>query len=247
MPQQPRSHSSGAHPHGPHGAAGLPSAGLAPAGAAGAAALIQKRGSAPGHPAHHAHALVPVVAPPWATMEGTSAGRGSPARQAPAGTASRGCLRHANGPGDWQQHRGPWPAPAGALGGAAHGHRHAHAVQFRGTESLASMHFIDQDMPPDARLSQMMGTASGMDKTIHPRMMGKLPHLDDEASSTHATWGSITRDTLASTKPRMSASATSGHSPGARRNVESRPNSRGTGPLGSHGATATARIRHASR
>lgn len=64
-------------------------------------------------------------------------------------------------------------------------------VRFKGTESLASFHVIDQELPPEARLSQRLGAWGEV--TIHPRMLGKMPSVNKAASqtlgSTASSWG----------------------------------------------------------
>jgi len=52
----------------------------------------------------------------------------------------------------------------------------AHAVQFRGTESLVSLHRIDQDMAADARLSQRLGNT-----TLTAGRLSRLAGREDEA------------------------------------------------------------------
>lgn len=133
--------------------------------------------------------------PPWATYSGSppdaSVGRSgvsTPARATSAQSgvqratwhedrAHKGGLRKQPGRGDAQQQlQPPWyvepPAPHPA-------------VKFRGTESLASFHFIDQDMPPDARLSHRFGStkATTMEKTINPALFNKLPPVSEQGGS----------------------------------------------------------------
>lgn len=57
-------------------------------------------------------------------------------------------------------------------------------VRFRGTRSLASFHIINQELPPDMRMSQYLGTSFLGDMTLHPRMLEKLPPVDDRTAAT---------------------------------------------------------------
>eukprot|EP00933_Yihiella_yeosuensis_P034908 TRINITY_DN28401_c1_g2_i1.p1 TRINITY_DN28401_c1_g2~~TRINITY_DN28401_c1_g2_i1.p1 ORF type:complete len:245 (-),score=36.95 TRINITY_DN28401_c1_g2_i1:230-964(-) len=55
-------------------------------------------------------------------------------------------------------------------------------VQFRGTESLASLHLIDQDLPPGARLSQRMSTLGSTgfgERTMLPKTVHRLPPVEE--------------------------------------------------------------------
>ncbi|CAE8598360.1 unnamed protein product [Polarella glacialis] len=59
-------------------------------------------------------------------------------------------------------------------------HRQAHhvpSVQFRGVDSLASLHLIDRDMPPDVRLSQKLATTGGFGERTLPR--SRLPAVSE--------------------------------------------------------------------
>mmetsp|Transcript_126729 Transcript_126729/g.270311 ORF Transcript_126729/g.270311 Transcript_126729/m.270311 type:complete len:235 (+) Transcript_126729:63-767(+) len=106
-------------------------------------------------------------APPWGTMSAWARPH-SEARE-----------RHAPS-------RAPWQAETCSSPG----------VHFRGTESLASMHLIDQEMPADVRLSQRLGTMASLgDQTIHPRVFKSLPPVSEmiNTTSTIASHASGTR------------------------------------------------------
>mmetsp|Transcript_80078 Transcript_80078/g.179197 ORF Transcript_80078/g.179197 Transcript_80078/m.179197 type:complete len:186 (-) Transcript_80078:50-607(-) len=60
-------------------------------------------------------------------------------------------------------------------------------IRFRGTESLESFHVIDQEMPPDSRLSVRLGSSAWGDRTIHPRLLQKLPCLSETITTTPPT------------------------------------------------------------
>uniref|UniRef100_A0A7S1WAZ9 Uncharacterized protein n=1 Tax=Alexandrium catenella TaxID=2925 RepID=A0A7S1WAZ9_ALECA len=76
-------------------------------------------------------------------------------------------------------------------------------IRFRGTDSLASFHIIDQDMPPDARLSMRLNSSAWGDQTIHPRLLQKLPRLSETIDVAPATSaGRAQRPAAAGTKHR---------------------------------------------
>mmetsp|Transcript_57394 Transcript_57394/g.119208 ORF Transcript_57394/g.119208 Transcript_57394/m.119208 type:complete len:224 (+) Transcript_57394:32-703(+) len=76
------------------------------------------------------------------------------AHQAASGGSTAAPIRAA--PPPWATH-GPEVLDANLRGKKAHAH---HCVHFRGTDSLASMHFIDQGQAANARLSQKLAMAS---------------------------------------------------------------------------------------
>eukprot|EP00930_Biecheleria_cincta_P045294 TRINITY_DN31226_c0_g1_i1.p1 TRINITY_DN31226_c0_g1~~TRINITY_DN31226_c0_g1_i1.p1 ORF type:complete len:227 (+),score=28.40 TRINITY_DN31226_c0_g1_i1:113-793(+) len=131
-----------------------------------------------------------------ARSHGHSAAAGSPSKPPAGGSAS--------------SRAGAGPRPSAAPPWATHGKEaersalpahlvrrkvSAPAVQFRGTDSLASMHLIDQDMAADSRLSQRLGLT---ESTMHPR--GALQKLTavDEAASLSGTLGQTTAHLRAS-------------------------------------------------
>jgi len=68
----------------------------------------------------------------------------------------------------------PWQAAT--VGGSG--------VRFRGTNSIQSVHRINQEMPADARLSQRVGCGSFggtsfSEKTLHPSMLNKIMSVDE--------------------------------------------------------------------
>eukprot|EP00931_Biecheleriopsis_adriatica_P119662 TRINITY_DN94881_c0_g1_i1.p1 TRINITY_DN94881_c0_g1~~TRINITY_DN94881_c0_g1_i1.p1 ORF type:complete len:273 (-),score=30.41 TRINITY_DN94881_c0_g1_i1:11-829(-) len=66
----------------------------------------------------------------------------------------------------------------------------AQMVQFRGTESLASLHLIDQDMAADARLSRRMNSTATTtiyaDRTMSMRTSQRLPPVEEDRFNTTA-------------------------------------------------------------
>mmetsp|Transcript_54335 Transcript_54335/g.168554 ORF Transcript_54335/g.168554 Transcript_54335/m.168554 type:complete len:168 (-) Transcript_54335:278-781(-) len=79
-------------------------------------------------------------------------------------------------------------------------------IRFRGSESLESFHVIDQDMPPDARLSMRLTSTIFGDQTIHPRLLQKLPRLQ-EATTVYgaAPTGRAQQAFASGGRPRFSA------------------------------------------
>mmetsp|Transcript_72326 Transcript_72326/g.182416 ORF Transcript_72326/g.182416 Transcript_72326/m.182416 type:complete len:193 (-) Transcript_72326:101-679(-) len=153
------------------------------------------------HP-RSASACSPARAAAAAGMPSGKAAVGKQRRSAlTSGDQVRSCLRQ-----DVQTLTAPWKsstAPAAPL-----------AVRFRGTDSLASFHIIDQEMPPEARLSQRPGAGAWGEVTIHPRMLQKLPSVDkalgQTLSSTASTWGT---GRLGTTRSRSVSLAASGLQP----------------------------------